>query len=288
MSTDTPDTDQEKVMQLDPEMRDMPREVRNVISPVRLTGEDALQFRCHPGISCFNACCRSIEILLTPYDLLRLRKRLSVSAEEFLYEYATPYTLTKGQLPVAMIRMNERTGECPFVTSEGCSVYTDRPVTCRYYPLGLALMHKQHATENDAFYFLIKEDYCKGHQEAQTWQVDAWRRDQGSDGYDERNKKWMEIIIKRRSAGDATSTSLPVSEFFYMASTNPDKFREFVFDSSFLQRYEVDDETVARIRDDDEALTEFAFSWLKSALFGDQEINVRSEAIDALSKKKQS
>ena len=287
MSSDSADTsDRDKVIQLDEEMRDMPREMRDVISPVRLTGKDNLQFRCHPGVSCFNQCCSKIEILLTPYDLLRLRKRLNLSAEEFLYEYATPYTMAKGQLPVAMIRMKEQSGSCPFVTDEGCSVYEDRPVVCRYYPLGLALMHRQHATEDEAFYFMIKEDYCQGHKEEKRWRVDDWRQDQGSDGYDEHNKKWMEIIVKRRSAGDATSTSLQVSEFFYMASTNPDKFRSFVFDSSFLQRYTVDEETVAKIKDDDVALTEFAFSWLKSVLFGDDEIKPQPSAVDALKAKR--
>ncbi|MEO5339601.1 MAG: YkgJ family cysteine cluster protein [Magnetococcus sp. MYC-9] len=286
MSSRVSNEDRERVLQLDPEMRDMPREVRNVISPVRLTGKDLLQFRCHPGISCFNQCCRHIEILLTPYDLLRLRQRLRMTAEAFLYQYATPYTLTKGQLPVAMLRMDEETGQCPFVTPEGCSVYSDRPVTCRHYPLGLALLHRQQAAGDETFYFLIKEEYCQGHQEEKQWQVDEWRQDQGSDGYDERNRKWMELIVKRRSAGDATSTSLPVSEFFYMASTNPEKFRQFVFNSSFLKRYQVDEETAARLREDDEAMTEFALSWLKSVLFGDEEVKVRPEAFAALRTRK--
>lgn len=282
MSNDTANKDRDRVLQFDPDMRDMPREVRNIISPVRLTGKDTLQFRCYPGIACFNKCCSNIEILLTPYDLLRLRKRLNLTAEEFLYQHATPYTMTKGQLPVAMLRMDETTGRCPFVTSEGCSVYSDRPVTCRYYPLGMALLHRQHATEDEAFYFLIKEAYCQGHQEPQQWQVDAWRQDQGLEGYDEGNRQWMELIIKRRSAGDATSTSLPVSEFFYMASTNPAKFRAFVFNSTFLKRYQVDEETAARIATDDEAMTLFALSWLKSVLFGDQDVPVKPEAIEAL------
>ncbi len=282
MSANETDEERDRAWQWDPDMRDMPREVRNVISPVHLTGENSLQFRCYPGISCFNHCCSRIEILLTPYDLLRLRRRLSLTAEEFLYQYATPYTLSKGQLPVAMMRMDEETGQCPFVTPEGCSVYSDRPVTCRYYPLGLALLHRQQTAGHEAFYFLVKEAYCQGHQEAKQWRVDDWRQDQGSDGYDEHNRKWMELIIQRRSAGDATSTSLPVSEFFYMASTNPEKFRQFVFGSSFLKRYQVDEETAARILTDDEAMTEFALSWLKSVLFGDSDVKVRPEAVAAL------
>ncbi len=282
MSDHDSKTEREKVLQLDQEMRDMPREVRNVLHPVRLSGKDPFQFRCHPGIACFNACCANIEILLTPYDMLRLRKRLGLSAEEFLFQYATLHTLTKGQLPVALMRMDPETGKCPFVTPEGCSIYADRPVTCRYYPIGLALMHKQNRAGEEEFFFLIKEDFCKGHEEAKKWTVDAWRADQGADGYDEQNRGWMEIILKRRSVGDAVQTSIYVSEFFYMAATNPDAFRRFVFESSFQERFHVDPETLARIREDDAALTEFAFAWLGSVLFGDGKVQVRSEAVAAL------
>lgn len=279
------EADRDRVLDLDEEMRNMPREVRNVLHPVRLSGADSFQFRCHPGISCFNHCCSNIEILLTPYDMLRLRRRLDLSAEEFLYRYANPTTLTKGQLPVAMMAMDKESGKCPFVTEAGCSVYEDRPVTCRYYPIGLALMHKQQAEGEEAFYFLIKEDFCKGHQEAHTQSVDTWRAEQGSDGYDLQNRGWMEIILKRRSAGEGVSTSLQVSEFFYMASTNPAVFRRFVFETSFLERFNVDDATRERIREDDEALMNFAYAWLKTVLFGDQEVSIRPEAVDKLRRK---
>ncbi|MEO5378299.1 MAG: YkgJ family cysteine cluster protein [Magnetococcus sp. DMHC-6] len=284
------DQDQEKdkikVQMLDEEMRDIPREIRDVLEPVQLKGKDCFRFRCYPGISCFNVCCCNIDIVLTPYDILRLRRRLNLTSEEFLYEYATPSQLQKGQLPVAMMRMHEETGRCPFVTDAGCRVYSDRPVTCRYYPIGLALMHKPQQAESEEFYFLIKEGFCTGHAESKVWSVDEWRRDQGSDGYDVQNRGWMEVILKRRSAGDMTQTALPVSEFFYMATTNPEAFRRFVFDSSFMKRYEVDSQTEALIRDNDEAMIDFAFSWLKSVLFGDKIIQVRADAWQELQKRK--
>ncbi|MBF0423161.1 MAG: YkgJ family cysteine cluster protein, partial [Magnetococcales bacterium] len=73
---------------------------------------------------------------------------------------------------------------------------------------------------------------------------------------------------------------------FYMASTNPEAFRNFVFDSTFLKRFQVDPETERKILEDDLALTDFAFSWLKSILFGDQEVKVRPDAIEALKQKR--
>ncbi|MBF0108474.1 MAG: YkgJ family cysteine cluster protein [Magnetococcales bacterium] len=279
-------TARDKALALDEEFRDIPQEVRNVLHPVRMTGAEHFQFRCHPGIDCFNACCRNIEIILTPYDLIRIRRRLGLDVESFLFQYATPFTLTKGQLPVPLIRMDPKTGQCPFNGPEGCNIYSDRPVACRYYPIGMALMHKQETTNEDEFFFLIKEEFCHGHRESRDWTIQEWRADQGSDGYDIQNRGWMEFILKRRSAGDGVATALQLSEFFYMASTNPDAFRRFVFDSSFLKRFEVDPETERSIREDDLALTDFAFSWLKSVLFGDDAVKVKPDAIQELKKKK--
>ncbi|MBF0143959.1 MAG: YkgJ family cysteine cluster protein [Magnetococcales bacterium] len=272
-------SDREKVLQLDEEMRDMPMEVRNVIDPVRLTGEDLFRFRCHPGIACFNHCCRKIDIVLTPYDLIRLRRRLNLTSEEFLHTYARPSALTKGQLPVPLIDMDSETGRCPFNSDEGCSVYSDRPVACRYYPIGSALMRRQESDDAEEFYFLIKEGFCLGHAEAKEWTVADWRSDQGSDGYDRHNRGWMETILKRRSAGDMVGTSVQTSELFYMAGTNPEAFRRFVFDSTFLKRFEVAPEVERLIAEDDVAMTEFAFEWLKGVLFGDRTLKVRPEAL---------
>ncbi|HIJ85841.1 MAG: YkgJ family cysteine cluster protein [Magnetococcales bacterium] len=276
----------DQVLELEEGLRDMPQEVRNVLHPVRLTGKEHFQFRCHPGIACFNACCRNIEIILTPYDLIRIRRRLNLDAESFLYHYATPFTLTKGQLPVPLIRMDPETGQCPFNGPDGCSIYSDRPVACRYYPIGMALMHKQETKDDDEFYFLIKEEFCHGHREVKDWTIQDWRSDQGSDGYDVQNRGWMEFILKRRSAGDGVATAVQLSEFFYMASTNPDVFRRFVFDSSFLKKFHVDPETERLIREDDQALTDFAFSWLKSILFGDAEVKVKPTAVAELKERR--
>ena len=44
------------------------------------------------------------------------------------------------QYPVILFRMKDAEGKpCPFVDEEkGCSIYEDRPWSCRMYPLGLA------------------------------------------------------------------------------------------------------------------------------------------------------
>lgn len=263
----------------DEEIPGLSREVRNIIQPVKLSPAERFTFRCHPGVSCFNACCSHMEIILTPYDMLRLRERLSLTPEEFLLHFADATFLPKGDLPVAIIRMDPDTGRCPFNTDQGCSVYTDRPVACRYYPIGMALMRAEESTSRDEFQFLIRESYCQGHHEATEWTVAEWKTDQGINDYDDHNKLWMEIILKRRSAGDLFKTSTSLKEIFYTASTNPPTFRRFVFDSTFLQRYEIDEAIQESIRGDDLALTHFAMEWLGGVLYGQGDFQPTAEAV---------
>ncbi len=57
------------------------------VVPIKLTENSRFKFRCHKGVSCFTACCSNINIVLPPYDLLRLRKRLGMTTEEFINQY---------------------------------------------------------------------------------------------------------------------------------------------------------------------------------------------------------
>ena len=53
----------------------------------RMTPEHVFTFKCHTVIACFTQCCRDITIVLTPFDILRLKKGLGVSSDEFLEKY---------------------------------------------------------------------------------------------------------------------------------------------------------------------------------------------------------
>ncbi|MEA3546167.1 MAG: YkgJ family cysteine cluster protein, partial [Thermodesulfobacteriota bacterium] len=110
------------------------------ILPVKYTLDSKIKFRCHPGVSCFTACCGNIDIILTPFDILRLRKHLNVNADEFLIRFTTPTYIQKTDLPGVKINLDED-GRCPFVTPEGCTIYSERPSACRYYPVGMANFH---------------------------------------------------------------------------------------------------------------------------------------------------
>ena len=62
---------------------------------------------------------------------------------------------------------------------------------------------------------------------------------------------------------------------FFLVSYNLDKFREFVFESSFLDRYEVDEKALNQIKDDEIALLKFGLKWLKWLLFKEGDFKVK-------------
>ena len=67
------------------------------VVPNQLEGDAVIQFRCHKDIDCFNACCKNIDIMLTPYDILRLKQRLGITSTEFLRQYTEPFEFARGQ-----------------------------------------------------------------------------------------------------------------------------------------------------------------------------------------------
>lgn len=252
------------------------------VVPIKLTENSRFKFRCHKDIKCFTACCSNINIVLPPYDLLRLRKRLGMTTEDFINKYCTIEILAKTLLPVIILKMGtDEKKSCPFVTPDGCTVYEDRPSNCRYYPLGMATLRKKEAEGGkDEFYFMVKEDHCKGFEENKDWTVAEWRKDQNADHYDDMNRGWMEVLIKKKSFGEKEFPEIK-NQMFFMVSTNTDYFREFVFGSSFLETYDIPAERIEKVRNDDEELLKLGYEWLRSAMFAEDTLKIRDGVSEA-------
>ena len=253
------------------------------ILPEKLTLDSSLQFECHPGVSCFTACCHNIKIILTPYDILVLKKRLNLPSHELITQYTEPTYLEKTDMPGVQLKLVGEKNACPFVTPEGCTVYEDRPTACRYYPVGMADFHEggTNDAEEQKFFFLVKEDHCKGHEEPKQWTIRDWRADQGVDVRDEMNKEWLRLVMRRKSFGLQATLSEAAKRMFFMASTDLDTFRKFIFESSFLDTYVIDEETLAKIKEDDVELMLFSFQYLANTLFGAGEMPIKQEKLQA-------
>lgn len=256
-----------------------------VVQPVRMERGSPFRFLCHPGVPCFTRCCRNMNIILTPYDIIRMKKCLGLTADAFLSIYTEPEILVESMLPVTRLRMLDREdGRCPFVSPEGCQIYSDRPVCCRYYPVGIASLIQQECKkgEEEEFFFLVKEKHCKGFEETAEWTVDSWRADQEADLYDSMNRGWLELILRKKSFGEHVELPEKARALFFMVTTNMEKFRRFVFGSRFLDTYEVPPELLGPILEDDVELMKFGFEYLKIAIFGakSDSITLKKEILD--------
>ena len=251
----------------------------------RLTPADDFVFSCHPGVKCFNACCGDVNIFLAPYDILRLRKALGITAGEFLKKYTIMPFDENLKYPVIQLKMEDNEKKrCPFVTAEGCSVYADRPWPCRMYPLGLAAAKDEGSDAGGEFYFALKEDSCKGFDETTKWKVAEWLVDQGVADYNRMGREFKNITLHRYFQ-EGHNLTPEKTEMFFMACYDLDKFRDFVFKSTFFDKFEADDELREDLKSDDVELLRFAYNWLKFALFGEKTMKVKGDVLEAKRKK---
>lgn len=65
------------------------------------------------------------------------------------------------------------------------------------------------------------------------------------------------------------------ADMFYMACYDVDRFRRFVFETRFLQLFDIDEARVEAFRHDDEELLDFAMQWLRFAIFGERSMKMR-------------
>jgi uncharacterized protein len=241
----------------------------------RLDRQSQFKFNCHKNISCFNKCCSDVNIFLTPYDVIRLKNRLKISSQEFLDKYTLMPIDEKQNHPVVMLKMNEDEDKtCPFVGEEGCSLYEDRPWSCRMFPLGVASPKGDGKNSEGDFYFIIEEPICQGYKEEKSQAISDWIQEQRVEEYSEMGDRFKEVSLHDYFK-EGKQLNPAKQEMFYTVCYNIDKFREFLFESTFFNRFEVDEEIIHNIKHDDEELLLFGFEWLKYCLFGDKTMKVK-------------
>ncbi|MFP4368791.1 MAG: YkgJ family cysteine cluster protein [Candidatus Kapaibacterium sp.] len=247
----------------------------------RLKKDGKFKFGCHPGVSCFNKCCNDVNIFLTPYDIIRLKNRLGISSGEFLEKYTILPLEENLRHPIVMLRMNEGTMDCPFVDAEkGCTLYEDRPWSCRMFPVGVASPDEITSEKEEEFFFLLKEKVCRGFEEGQKeWTVAEWMDDQKVQDYNEFGELFKKISMHDRFTHEKPLEPVKL-EMFFMVCYDIDKFRDFVFGSSFLTRFDIEDEQINKMKESDSELLRFGFKWLRLSLFGEKTMTLRPEYIN--------
>ncbi|MCU0572852.1 MAG: YkgJ family cysteine cluster protein [Syntrophobacteraceae bacterium] len=241
---------------------------------VLFTLNEKFRFECHQGLPCFNTCCRDISIFLTPYDVLRMCRSTGLSSQELLEKYTTTMLADDG-IPLVMLKMRDDEKEtCPFVEPDGCVIYQDRPWSCRMYPV--------FPLSSEEVEFLIeKRASCLGFQEDREFTVREWKTNQDIDSYDEMNKGYKEItqheFFQKGNTLDAGKAKL-----LYSACYDLDWFRKFLFNTKFFEKYDVENDLIERMRNDDEELLKFSYRWVRSILFSEDTLRLKDEAMEKL------
>jgi Fe-S-cluster containining protein len=172
--------------------------MQNPVSP--LEKHQIFSFTCSPDSACFNACCRDLNQVLTPYDVLCLKLFLKMSSTDFLNTYTAQSTGPASGLPVVCLRFSDADDlACPFVTDAGCRVYPARPASCRTYPLARGVSRNRQTGHLTEHWALIREPHCLGFKNGQPQTVDEWVADQQIAAHNRMNDMMLELIsLKNR------------------------------------------------------------------------------------------
>ncbi|MCU7800916.1 MAG: YkgJ family cysteine cluster protein [gamma proteobacterium symbiont of Lucinoma myriamae] len=253
--------------------------------PEILTEDHRIKFACHPGVSCFNACCKQADVMLAPYDVLRLKQHLKMTSDEFLKQYTVPWEIDGDGIVGVKLKTNEDK-HCLLMNDKGCSVYNDRPSACRYYPFGLMGVKHSEATTDEQNYFRIEEEHCKGHEkenflpETKEITLGEYRKTQGVEEFDKYNLDWIRLMLKKKSAGPSVGAPSTESlQVLFMATYDLDRFKRFIQSTNFQAVYDLDSKTFEEIQNDDIALLKFGYRFLRQVLFGEKTIELKNDAV---------
>jgi uncharacterized protein len=229
-----------------------------------LSLDSSFTFRCHPDLPCFNQCCRTPTVLLSPYDLLRLKQGLGITSTALRQRYTRQEIEPNSNLPLLFIdAFRSPEGGCPFLGKQGCTVYAHRPAACRLFPLTMGSRLTPDGVEDH--YFCRRLDYCQGFNGEATWTVASWMADQGFAEYDQGRREWLEILLQAGVTEEVVVDDL-VQDLFAILAYDLDRFRRLVLDPVFSEAYDLTPEATEVLRTDDLALLKFSYRLLPALL----------------------
>jgi len=232
-------------------------------------GEEAFQFACHSGVQCFTVCCRNVDMILYPYDIIRLKNHLKIDSEEFLQRFTLLVAGDNIYFPTVKLKLNSDVEKsCPFLDRQGCRVYQDRPTACRTYPLERAVDRNRQKGAPEEFYFMSNHSYCLGHQEDYRFTVKSWLRNQRLFEHNLMNDLWSEIdTLFASNPWKGEGVAGEKQKMAFLVCYNVDGFRRFAAQVNLVDQFQLAKDIRRRLAVDDSEMLKFGFEWLK-LLFG--------------------
>lgn len=229
----------------------------------RLKPDEPFNFACHPGVPCFTECCKMLELALTPYDVLRMRRGTGLTSQQLHDQYIIEERGEQDMFPKYYLTMiDDGQASCAFVDKEkGCLIYAHRPGACRAYPLGRAAVRTK-SGELRQHFVLMKESHCKGFDEPVKQTPQQYAEEQGLITYNRYNDAIASLIQHDRIRQGRFMPSDEQLRLYTLALYNIDSFREQIKSGALGIT-----DLPASILDDDEKLLLFGIEWLKQQFF---------------------
>jgi len=134
----------------------------------------------------------------------------------------------------------------------------------------------------------VQEDHCKGHEEDQEQSIAEYLKDQEAAQYEEMNREWMQLMLKRRSMGPTVGRPPEATlQLFFMCSFDIERFRRFVLSDNFRNTYELEGSAYEVFEKEDISLMQFGVRFMRQAFFGERTIPEKTGAWDERVKSRQ-
>ncbi|MFH1981244.1 MAG: YkgJ family cysteine cluster protein [Pseudomonadota bacterium] len=236
----------------------------------RIADGETFRFACHGELACFNRCCRNLNLFIYPYDVMRLKNALGMRSEAFLDRHVDVVMREGNHFPDVLLTMADNAEKtCPFLTGAGCRVYADRPDACRTFPVEQGRYFDARTGKSTVVHFFRPPDFCLGQHESQVLTPAQWADDQDAHRHHLMTHRWADIKSRfQENPWGASGPNGQQAKMAFMAVYNIDRFREFLFDSSFFKRYAVKSDLKRKLSVDDDALLAFGFDWVEVFVWG--------------------
>ena len=130
----------------------------------------------------------------------------------------------------------------------------------------------------------VEKSRCHGIDQGEEQRVRAYLDCHGTKPSVLAEKAYTELTRDPRIA-DLDVDNPSIFKMIFMATYNLDAFREFIFESTFLQRFSLPVERVERLKTDNAELLAFGLEWLDFGLFGRMNFQVSEQAAQAVEAK---
>jgi len=228
----------------------------------RIGNDDSFSFACHPQVKCFTDCCHMLELSLTPYDVLRLRRGTGLSSSELLEKYIIVEQDPGEAFPRLYLTMiDDGKASCVFLGRNGCSIYEHRPGACRTYPLGRAVSRTQTGTEEH--FVIMQEAHCQGFLETAEQTPRSYCVDQQIACYNQFNDLVMGIL-QHETIRNGYIPSHQNIEFYILVLYNLDTFRSLLFENRLDVNITAEH---LKTLQDDESLLRFGITLFHERIF---------------------